>query len=83
MGQTYNVDHLEHADLHPESLAMPVMKEIDTEWLVGIYNCLCSNPQFTVNGSLCSGITAGCDGIKFPTIHKMKRMTLLNSVMKN
>ena len=59
-------DQLEGQDvataiLEPVDLSLPSMKEIGAKWLTGMVEYLAANPQFAVNGFICSGITNALD----------------------
>lgn len=41
---------------------MAVMKEASASWMVEMWDCISDNPQFIVNGFLCSGISKALDG---------------------
>ena len=49
-----DLDDLEAAELQPISLGMPTLKEIRAQWLVEMAEYISENPQFIVNGFICS-----------------------------
>jgi len=42
---------------------MPVLKEVLANELVGMAEYITNNPQFIVNGFICSGISSAIDGV--------------------
>lgn len=57
-----DVEDLATAEVQPTSLGMPILKEVEAQWLVGMTKYTSDNPQFIVNGFICSGITGAVDG---------------------
>ena len=51
-----------HVELEPVDLGLPVMKELGAKWLEEMYEYICDNPQFIVNGFLQAGIPQALDG---------------------
>ena len=49
-----DLNDLEAAELQPISLGMPTLKEIGAQWLVEMAEYISENPQFIVNGFICS-----------------------------
>ena len=45
-----------HVELQPVYLSLPAMKELGVKWLEDMYEYICDNPQFIVNGFLQAGI---------------------------
>ena len=46
-----------NAVLELVDLSLPTMKELGAKWLTDMTEYLSANPQFVVNGFVCSGIT--------------------------
>ena len=51
-----------HVELEPVDLGLQVMKELGAKWLEEMYQYICDNPQFIVNGFLKAGIPQAVDG---------------------
>ena len=58
-----DVEDLEGIEIQPIDLGMPVLKEVSAKWLVGMIEHITENPQFIVNGFICSGISSAIDGV--------------------
>ena len=51
-----------HVELEPVDLGLLVMKELRAKWLEEMYQYICDNPQFIVNGFLKAGIPKAVEG---------------------
>ena len=49
-------------ELEPVDLRIQIVKGIGSKWLVEMWEYLCDNPWFIVNGFVCSGICDALDG---------------------
>ena len=59
-----DMNDLAAAEIQPVNLSMSVLKEVGAKWLVEMANYISANPQFIVNGFVCSGITGVLDRIE-------------------
>ena len=57
-----DMDDLESTEIQPINLGMPILK-FSAKWLVGMVEYITNNPQFIVNGFICSGIFSAIDGV--------------------
>ena len=51
-----------HVEVQPVDMGLLVMKELGAKWLEDMYEHICDNPQFIVNGFLQAGIPQALDG---------------------
>ena len=59
--QLEGVADIDDISIEPVDLTMAVIKEVSASWLVEMWDYISANPQFTVNGFLCAGISKPLD----------------------